>query len=172
LKFKKKVKILVEINKENVSSERNIRNSNSIEVKNLKKYFIEKKRLNDVKAVDGISFNVREAELLGFRKPRQAILGTELAGEIEAVGKVVKLIRKADQIFGYTRISLGAYVEYICLPEDGVLAIKPKNMTFEEAAAVQQRSLTALYFLRKAKIHSGQKKGNVVIVVKHNELGE
>jgi NADPH:quinone reductase-like Zn-dependent oxidoreductase len=92
----------------------------------------------------------------GIRKPRRPILGTELAGEIEAIGKDIKRFEIGDPIYGYSGINLGAYAEYICLPEKSV-AKKPANVTYGEAGAVLQGALTAFFFLRKANIQRGQK---------------
>ncbi len=96
---------------------------------------------------------------LGIRKPKRPILGMELAGEIEAVGKDVSKYKPGDQIFANTfSVDFGGYAEYKCFPEDGMLAIKPANMTFYEAATLPVGAATALRFLlRKADIQKGQK---------------
>ena len=94
---------------------------------------------------------------MGIKKPKRQVLGGYFAGEVESVGKDVSKFTSGDQVFGTTNLRFGAYAEYLCLPASYTIAPKPKNMSFDEAAAVPLGGLNALHFLRKANIRSGEK---------------
>jgi len=103
-------------------------------------------------------FGILPRLMFGLRKPKQTILGLELSGEVVAVGTAVKQYKQGDLVFGNAGEKYGAYAEYLCLPEDAMLAMKPANLTFEEAASIPFGGSTALYFLRdKANLQPGQK---------------
>ncbi|HPS30615.1 MAG TPA: NAD(P)-dependent alcohol dehydrogenase [bacterium] len=95
--------------------------------------------------------------VFGLRKPRIKVLGSEFSGEIESIGVNVKKFKQGDKVFGYLGANMGAYAEYICLPETGCLAIKPENMTYNEAAAVSYGAIMALPLLKKVNLKPGQK---------------
>ncbi len=93
----------------------------------------------------------------GIRKPKITVLGSEFAGEIEAIGTDVKSFKPGDPVFGYSGQSMGAYAEYLCMPENGALAVKPDNMTYEQAATVSYGAIMALNLLKRAGLRPGQK---------------
>ncbi len=95
--------------------------------------------------------------ILGFGKPRKKIPGMELSGVIEAIGMKVRKFKVGDEVYASTEYIFGAYAEYCCLPENLAIAPKPVNMSFEEAAPLSNAGATALFYLRKANIQTGEK---------------
>lgn len=114
-------------------------------------------------AVNSGDWRLRKADpfavrfIFGLIKPKVNILGTVFSGEVESVGEDVKNFKVGDSVFGHTDMSFGAYAEYKCLPENGSVALKPANISHKEAAVIPFGGVTALHFLKKAKIKPGQK---------------
>lgn len=102
-------------------------------------------------------FWIMARSFFGFSKPKIKILGSEFSGDVETIGKSVTKFKKGDKVFGYRGQSMGTYAEYFVVPEKSVVALKPGNITYEEAAAVPGGSMVALFILRKLNIHKGQK---------------
>lgn len=107
-------------------------------------------------------FGLMARPVFGLFRPRQPILGTELAGEIEAVGNAVTRFAVGDRVFAFTGANYGCHAEYRTMPEDGLIALKPENLSFDEAAALSFGGTTALPFLRD---RAGIKAGDSVLVV-------
>ncbi len=104
-----------------------------------------------------VGFGLISRLVFGVSRPRQPILGTELAGEIESVGKSVSKFKVGDQVFAFSGAGMGCHAEYKCMPENGAVALKPPNLTYHEAAALSFGGTTALDFLRRGKLQSGEK---------------
>ncbi|MGB7815154.1 MAG: NAD(P)-dependent alcohol dehydrogenase [Methylotenera sp.] len=112
-------------------------------------------RVRSLNVPAGFGIIIRLA--LGVARPKQPILGTELAGVVESVGKDVSKFKVGDKVFAFSDAAMGCYVEYKCMPEDGAVALKPSNLTFDEAAALSFGGITALDFFRRGKLQSGEK---------------
>ena len=104
-----------------------------------------------------IGFGLISRLVFGVLRPRQPILGTELAGEVESVGKDVSKLKVGDQVFAFSGGRMGCHAEYKCMPEDGAVALKPANLTYDEAAAISFGGTSALGFFRRGKLQSGEK---------------
>jgi NADPH:quinone reductase-like Zn-dependent oxidoreductase len=102
-------------------------------------------------------FGLLSRLVFGVFRPRQPILGSELAGDVESVGKAVHTLKVGDPVFAFGGASMGCHAEYRCMPEDGLLALKPANLTYEQAAALSFGGTTALHFLRRGDLESGEK---------------
>jgi len=104
-----------------------------------------------------VGFGLMSRLFFGVSRPRQPILGTELAGEVESVGKDVSKFKVGDQVFAFPGAGMGCHAEYKCMPEDGMVALKPRNLTYDEAAAISFGGTTALNFFRRGRLQSGER---------------
>jgi NADPH:quinone reductase-like Zn-dependent oxidoreductase len=103
------------------------------------------------------AYRVMARLALGWNAPRQPVLGMVLSGEVDSVGPDARLFAVGQPVFGFNRHRFGTYAQYVCWPEDGLLATRPANLTDEEAAAIPYGGLLALHFLRKAEVRGGQR---------------
>ena len=104
-----------------------------------------------------VGFGIIMRLVFGVSRPKQPILGSELAGVIESVGKAVSKFKVGDSVFAFSDATMGCHAEYKCMPEDGAVALKPPNLTYDEAAALSFGGTTALDFLRRGKLKSGER---------------
>ncbi|MGZ0019682.1 NAD(P)-dependent alcohol dehydrogenase [Nitrosomonas sp. wSCUT-2] len=104
-----------------------------------------------------IGFRLIMRLVFGVSKPKQPILGSELAGVVESVGEGVRKFKAGDQVFAFSDAAMGCHAEYKCMPGDGAVALKPANLTYDEAAALSFGGTTALDFLRRGKLQSGER---------------
>jgi len=102
------------------------------------------------------AYRIMARLVLGWNAPRQPVLGMVLSGVVDAVGPDVRSFKAGDRVFGFNRHLFGTYAQYVCWPEDGLLATRPANLTDEEAAAIPYGGLLALSYLRKAGVRAGQ----------------
>ena len=105
----------------------------------------------------GLAYRIMARLALGWNAPRQPVLGMVLSGEVDSVGPDAKSFEVGERVFGLNRHRFGTYAQYVCWPEDGLLAPRPTNLTDEEAAAIPYGGLLALHFLRKAGVRAGQR---------------
>ena len=104
-----------------------------------------------------VGFGLIMRLVFGVSRPKQPILGTELAGIVESVGKEVRKFKVGDPVFAFSDAAMGCHAEYKCMPEDGAVALKPPNLTYDEAAAISFGGTTALDFIKRGKLQSGEK---------------
>ncbi len=104
-----------------------------------------------------LAYRIMARLALGWNAPRQPVLGMVLSGEVDSVGPDARSFEVGERVFGFNRHRFGTYAQYVCWPEDGLLATRPANLTDEEAAAIPYGGLLALHFLRKADVRAGQR---------------